>query len=110
MKLPLTPAVKRKFMRNVERHTRDRCWIYIGARNGNGYGTFSLDGETYGAHRAAYELFKRRIPEGKFVCHHCDNPQCVNPRHLFVGDAQDNFDDMREKNRHPFIASLLSFK
>lgn len=39
------------------------------------------------------------IPDGFFVCHHCDNPGCVRPSHLFIGDPKANAYDMIMKCR-----------
>ena len=55
------------------------------------------------AHRVVFEHYKGPIPKGMFVCHSCDNPPCCNPEHLFLGFAQDNSNDMKSKNRQPFI-------
>lgn len=52
------------------------------------------------AHRLVYEECFGPIPEGMYVCHHCDNPGCVSPEHLFLGSAKDNHDDSARKNRH----------
>ena len=71
------------------------CWIWIGPSVGNGYGAFC---GTY-AHRVAWELAYDRTPEGLFVCHKCDAPPCVNPRHLFLGTAKDNQGDSVAKGR-----------
>lgn len=65
-----------------------------------GYGLFSLRGKHVLAHRYSFELHHHPIPEGKFVCHHCDVRTCVRPDHLFVGSAADNTADMMSKGRH----------
>lgn len=56
------------------------------------------------AHRVAYERVHGPVPDGKNVLHHCDNPPCCNPSHLFVGTATDNSNDKVEKKRHSFGA------
>jgi hypothetical protein len=66
-----------------------------------GYGKLTFQGRAIYAHRLAYELTIGPIPDGMLVCHHCDNPPCCRPDHLFLGDQKANLADMVAKRRWP---------
>jgi len=76
-----------------------KCWIWTGANNGKGYGQVTFGGKRQLAHRVMWQVFKGEIPEGKFVCHTCDTPACVNPDHMFLGTNADNIKDSYNKGR-----------
>lgn len=75
------------------------CMLWSGA-NCKGYGMIGFRGRPYPAHRFVWSMVHGPIPKGMFVCHKCDTPACCNVDHLFIGTAQENLADMREKNRH----------
>ena len=77
------------------------CWTWLGAKNNQGYGNFNVGGKFERAHRIAYCLSIGEVPAGLFVLHHCDNPSCVNPKHLFLGTQKDNMQDCLKKGRFP---------
>lgn len=74
------------------------CLEWVGARNPDGYGTTSIK-KYRGAHRLAYFVAFGLIPAGAHVLHRCDNPACVTPEHLFLGDCLINTADKVSKGR-----------
>lgn len=92
-----------RFWRYVDRADGPlACWEWRGHRNAKGYARFSVSGRRprqQAAHRLSWELAHGAIPERLLVLHHCDNPPCVNPVHLFLGTASDNARDMIAKGR-----------
>ncbi len=87
-----------KFWSRVAKGEPNECWEWLGGRAG-GYGWARFEGKTWRSHRLAYRLEVGPIPEGMCICHHCDNPSCVNPAHLWVGTIADNNRDMTRKGR-----------
>jgi len=75
------------------------CWEWTGPTNPRGYGVATVDNKSIGAHRLALKLSGVDVPDGKDVCHSCDNPSCVNPEHLWVGSRRQNLADARDKKR-----------
>ena len=75
------------------------CREWEGSRNRDGYGRYPVGGSWVGAHRVAWEQEYGPIPKGMSVLHHCDNPPCILPSHLFLGTQQDNVADMIAKGR-----------
>lgn len=88
-----------RFYAKVKINATNGCHEWTGALSNKGYGRFAVKRKNRHAHRVAWQLANGPIPDGLWVLHKCDNPRCVNPKHLFLGTVLDNSRDMIAKGR-----------
>ena len=88
-----------RFWEKVDKRGEDECWKWLGSKDKKGYGYFWDQIRNSKAHRYSWTIHYGRIQRDKIICHHCDNPSCVNPNHLFLGTHQDNANDREAKGR-----------
>ena len=94
-----TPKLLNRFWKKVDIHPDpNSCWNWT-ARKSRGYGYIKINNKHVGAHRISYELEYGTFPHELDVLHTCDNPSCVNPRHLFLGTHQENMQGKVRKDR-----------
>lgn len=91
-------TLRERFWANVEKS--DGCWKWVGPMRSTGYGRIWVNKKrgVQSAHRVSWELH-HQDPGEMSVLHHCDNPVCVRPDHLFLGTQADNMRDMTAKGR-----------
>jgi len=91
--------------------TDNECWEYQGYLDRDGYGRIGYQYKHYAIHRLIYEFSNFcKINKNQLVCHSCDNPSCINPKHLFLGTTQDNNLDKMVKWRHAYGNRVNSSK
>lgn len=94
------PTDADRFWAKVNRNGDDECWPWQGSCHPKGHGYAVKEGRVVYAHRLSLEMhLGRSLIEGAMACHHCDNPPCVNPAHLYEGNSQSNVDDMIARGR-----------
>ena len=92
--------LEQRFWEKVNRRGEDECWPWLGSQCGRGYGQIYVAGRNRKATQVSWELSNgTSFPEGMCACHSCDNPPCVNPRHIWPGTMKQNTQDARDKGR-----------
>jgi hypothetical protein len=90
------------------------CWKWKGSKTPGGYGKISVRVEgkpvTISAHRVSYELHIGQVPSSKSILHRCDNTECTNPKHLFLGTQLDNMKDKLAKGRGATVVCISNVK
>ncbi len=92
----------------VEQKSRSECWPWISPSvHKFGYGLLYDGKKQTTAHRVAYQLIFGALSSESCVLHHCDNPACCNPWHMFIGSKGDNIRDAVSKGRHVYMRRAL---
>lgn len=87
-----------RFWDSVATASADECWPWQGELRSNGYGVCRVGARRHNAHRVAWSLHHGREPDLQ-ILHHCDNPSCCNPAHLYEGTQAENIRDMVQAGR-----------
>jgi CRISPR-associated protein Cas1 len=90
---------EKRFWSKVDVKGDDDCWLWRASESAHGYGQFRFKGTVDKAHRVAWVISNGTIPDGMWVLHRCDNRKCCNPKHLRLGEAQDNVGEEIGKER-----------
>jgi hypothetical protein len=83
------------------------CLLWLGGKDGRGYGSINIHGDIIKVHRLSYFLSTEEFPENH-VLHKCDTPLCFEPTHLFPGTDLDNVRDMDAKGRRVNTPSFIN--
>lgn len=81
------------FWKKVKRGAESECWPWVGYKLKSGHGLTSHMSLPTLTSRKAWLLTHGQIENGLCVLHRCDNADCCNPAHLYLGTRADNMFD-----------------
>lgn len=97
---PLSPEhLGRRLLNGVAEPPGDGCWTWLRSAKRSGHATMTVSRRTVLAYRVAFEVWVGPIPAGSWVLHRCDNPRCIRPDHLELGDQAKNMADCALRGR-----------
>ena len=102
--------IEEYLLNHIKINQNTECWEWTGKLTTQSYGFLYVDGKFKTAHRAMWEVCYGEIGNGLGILHKCDNTQCINPDHLFIGTPADNAKDMRLKGRNKASKTALTDK
>lgn len=102
------PKAGTTFWDRVYSHVQqyNECTLFEGHRNQDGYGRINRDGRLVFVHREVWKRDHGEIPSGMEICHTCDTPNCITPKHLFAGTHSQNIKDMDRKGRRKTLIGI----
>ncbi len=93
-------SLAERFWEKVDIRGPDECWEWLGYKDHAGYGEMRVDGKRQrSTHVLWYLRHGEYPPKGRLACHKCDNPSCLNPKHLYLGSQQSNVRDKVQRGR-----------
>ena len=102
-------SVEKKFAIKSAGRNELGCWVWTGSKDRDGYGSLRDGNKMKRAHRVSWEIHNGEIPDGLAILHKCNNPSCVNPKHLKLGDHTENMQD-RKSNGRPWHSETFRSK
>jgi len=95
----------------IRRSDLGACWEWRGGKHEKGYALLHVRPRMVKVHRVMLELRLGEDLDERFALHHCDNPPCINPEHLYPGDARRNIGDAIDRGRFdPSAASRKAIR
>lgn len=91
-------GVLQRFLAKVSPCPVTGCWWWTEGCFSDGYPAFWMNGKTVRANRASLLLHGGNLTKDQQALHHCDQPLCVNPAHLYSGSHRDNMTDLSTRN------------
>jgi hypothetical protein len=89
-----------RFWHYTKKGAEGECWEWIGNKDKDGYGQMRDGKRMVRPHRFSYEIHHGPIPNGLSVLHKCNNPTCVNPNHLYLGNHKQNMKDRKKAGNY----------